>query len=577
MRIMANVKNVLTILTIVILGFLIRLIGINWDQGTFLHPDERFFIMVTQELEIPSSIKNYFSQESTLRVNNTNHKFYVYGTFPVALLKIISSLVLDKENFSTLTSLGRTISLFLETGTILVVFFLAKSFTKKYNLPKLTPFWSSLLYSLMVLPIQLSHFFTADPFVTFFGLLAVVLFTLTEKKGSASKTNSTKSNLWIILSGISWGIAISSKIAAIFFAPLLLGLFLFYNFEKYLKNIDLKKINKIFLKAFFSGIIFLITTYATVRIINPEYFAFSSWFNFNLSNLFLKNIRTLQSWSTPGTWFPPATQWQDRTPILFSLKNIFFFGLGIPQSIIVLGAITWIFFKKTKTALSFMLLWIIGFIVWQGNQFTQSLRYFYFLYPFLGLFGGIGISIVQQKISRKKQFFLNIFLLIIIIIWPLMFLQIFMVNHTRVQATNWIRKNIPANSNLVYEYWDDALPLLYVPGINVPYKIEALPVFEKESTKKWEEIDGKINNTDYYILSSNRAWASISRLPERYPQTSEFYQDLFNEKNNFYLQKTFQSYPSLKWLGIPITFNDQWAEEAFTVYDHPTVYIFEKK
>ena len=120
-----------------------------------------------------------------------------------------------------------------------------------------------------------------------------------------------------------------------------------------------------------------------------------------------------------------------------------------------------------------------------------------------------------------------------------MFLQIFMVNHTRVQATNWIRKNIPANSNLVYEYWDDALPLLYVPGINVPYKIEALPVFEKESTKKWEEIDGKINNTDYYILSSNRAWASISRLPERYPQTSEFYQDLFNEKNNFYFNYTY--------------------------------------
>jgi hypothetical protein len=574
MRIMANVKNVLTILTIVILGFLIRLIGINWDQGTFLHPDERFLVMVTQELEIPSSIKNYFSPESTLRVENTSHKFYVYGTFPVVLIKVISNLALDKENFTTLTSLGRTISLFLETGTILLVFFLAKSFTKKYNLPKMTPFWSSLLYSLMVLPIQLSHFFTVDPFVTFFGLLAVVLFTLTEEKESISKTNSLKSNLWFILGGVSWGIAISSKIAAIFFAPLLLSLFLFYNFEKYSKN---TKIKEIIIKSFFSGIIFLVTTYATVRIINPEYFAFSSWFNLDLSNLFLKNIRTLQSWSTPQSWFPPATQWQDRTPILFSLKNIFFFGLGIWQSIIIFGGMSWSFLKKTKTILSFILLWIIGFIVWQGSQFTQTLRYFYFLYPFLALFGGIGLSVLQQKIPKKRQFFSNIFLLIIIMIWPLMFLQIFMVNHTRVQATHWIRKNIPKNSNLVYEYWDDALPLSYVPGKNVHYKTEALPVFEKESTKKWEEINRKINNTDYYILSSNRAWASISRLPDRYPQTAEFYQDLFNEKNNFYLQKTFQSYPSLKWLGIPITFNDQWAEEAFTVYDHPTVYIFEKK
>jgi len=119
--------------------------------------------------------------------------------------------------------------------------------------------------------------------------------------------------------------------------------------------------------------------------------------------------------------------------------------------------------------------------------------------------------------------------------------------------------------------------LAYVPGKINNYQAKAISVFDQDSTQKWETINYELANADYYILSSNRAWASISRIPNRYPQTSIFYQNLFGGETNYQMEKVFQTSPSLEWLGIPVTIDDQWAEEAFTVYDHPTVYIFRNK
>ena len=31
-------------------GFLLRLLGINWDQGNLFHPDERQLLMLSQEM-----------------------------------------------------------------------------------------------------------------------------------------------------------------------------------------------------------------------------------------------------------------------------------------------------------------------------------------------------------------------------------------------------------------------------------------------------------------------------------------------------------------------------------------------
>ena len=97
------------------------------------------------------------------------------------------------------------------------------------------------------------------------------------------------------------------------------------------------------------------------------------------------------------------------------------------------------------------------------------------------------------------------------------------------------------------------------------------------------------------MLASNRLYASIPRLPPRYPLTIAYYRALFSERLGFELVADFTSYPQLgpfvfpdqecpfplaeadyRYQEAPIEVRLPPAEEAFSVYDHPRVLIFRK-
>jgi YYY domain-containing protein len=143
--------------------------------------------------------------------------------------------------------------------------------------------------------------------------------------------------------------------------------------------------------------------------------------------------------------------------------------------------------------------------------------------------------------------------------------------------------------------WDDGLPLrvdgydafggIYTPGLN-------FNMYTDDNPDKLEHFINVYNQTEYILISSNRQWGSLTRLPERFPMTTLHYRHLlgcpddrtiqwcysvaqpgmFHGDLGFELVKVFQSDPSIGSLRI----NDQFAEEAFTVYDHPKVLIFRK-
>ncbi|MGH7805744.1 MAG: DUF2298 domain-containing protein, partial [Candidatus Binatia bacterium] len=82
----------------------------------------------------------------------------------------------------------------------------------------------------------------------------------------------------------------------------------------------------------------------------------------------------------------------------------------------------------------------------------------------------------------------------------------------------------------------------------------------------------QLAEVDWVILSSNRLWGTIPRLPWQYPLTRRYYEVLFSGRLGFRLERAVTSYPRLGPIEIP----DDGAEEAFTVYDHPKVLIFKK-
>lgn len=113
-----------------------------------------------------------------------------------------------------------------------------------------------------------------------------------------------------------------------------------------------------------------------------------------------------------------------------------------------------------------------------------------------------------------------------------------------------------------------------------------LQVYYDETPYKRDIFLRALNNTDYLIISTNRRYDSQSRIPYRWPMTMRYYDALFSGELGFALVQTFEStfelgplkvsdqylptYDGPKWL------NEFEAEEAFHVYDHPTVFIFRK-
>ncbi len=564
---------------ILFLALFLRLFGLNWDQGQHLHPDERFLTMVANDISLPLSVGDYLNSDTSPLnpYNYPQYQFFVYGTFPLFLTKTLAVL-LGMDSYSTLTLLGRALSALFDFGTVILLYHLAKLL---FPQAKKLFFLAPLLYTLFVLPIQHSHFFVVDTFLTFF--LTATFFSLSSwflKKSPSS----------LFLASLSFGLAMSCKVSAIYFAPTLALFFLFFLFKQHpsFKAILLA----VSLFSFFS--------FFTFRFFQP--YAFTTLFTPNPK--FLENLQTLQSFNNPNAWFPPGVQWLNRIPLLFPLKNLILWGLGLPLSLLLFYS----FFhliknKKYHSPLLFLSFFFpLSLFLIQGLQPVTTMRYFLPLYPFLALLSAPALF----TLIRLKNHPLRLGLFFALFLYSLAFFTLYLRPHSRVTASFWIYQNIPPASSLANEHWDDPLPL-HLPGHNAAfYQGPALELYGPDNSQKWQIIWSQLGSLDYLFLSSNRLWASIPRVPDRYPLTSRYYQDLFDEKLGFKKIVEINSYPGFplpflhhcfyfgptnypyqekknSWFAKQICsspgiyFRDDTAEEAFSVYDHPQVLVFQKK
>ncbi|MBN1145629.1 MAG: glycosyltransferase family 39 protein [Anaerolineales bacterium] len=144
--------------------------------------------------------------------------------------------------------------------------------------------------------------------------------------------------------------------------------------------------------------------------------------------------------------------------------------------------------------------------------------------------------------------------------------------------------------------WDDGLPLRLdgYDGFGGIYPLDLdFNMYWDDNPEKLERFTRILDQADYIAISSSRQWGSLPRIPERFPLTSLYYRNLlgcppqqvieycynvaepgmFQGELGYELVATFDSSPAIG----SLTINDQFAEEAFTVYDHPKVFIFKKR
>ncbi|MBI3978228.1 MAG: DUF2298 domain-containing protein, partial [Chloroflexi bacterium] len=179
------------------------------------------------------------------------------------------------------------------------------------------------------------------------------------------------------------------------------------------------------------------------------------------------------------------------------------------------------------------------------------------------------------------------------IFYTLAYVSIYSKPHPAVVMSRWIAGNVPPGATIAREHWEESLPNLG------GYRVVELPMYEPdEDANKVRRLVDEIQRNDYIVFYSNRLYGTISRLPERYPVSTEYYRALFRGQLGFELVRVETGYPNLLGISLaddtfgrpglpvppllaghrptPIVLQGGYADESFTVYDHPKVMLFRK-
>jgi YYY domain-containing protein len=647
-----------------LLGAYFRTLALyGWDEPSYrLHPDERFMLMVAGDIRLPSSLSEYLdSQRNPLNPRNRGRPFYVYGMLPQTLTRLTAVMLTPNDllpaqvpdprypdtstaqipnpelaypklsllrpllnpgrinltDFYYIHKVGRAYSALFDIAAILLTFLIAR---RLYG-PRVAAL-AALLYALAALPIQLAHFFTVDSATSFFVLLSIYCAVRIAQGGGAGS---------YVALGLSIGAAMACRvtlatlglIGAVAVAQRLWGSRRTTNDERRTTNDEedsriTHHASRITSHPSIAlGLLALagIISVLTFRMLQPDAFRGTSFFDLRPDQRFIDNIAEIGRYVSGQAESPPSDQWANRTPYLFPFTNMVLWGMGLP-----LGIAAWAGWALAgwqiihRRALVHLVPWmsIALYFVWQGGILNPSMRYFALLYGVYAAFAAwllVGVWDRHAALTaaterppyrggwwpirrwwtpiRRWSLVVGRWSTVIVVIgtlgWAYAFTRIYTRPHSRITASRWIYQHIPPGSTISAEQWDDGLPLnLDGRSAGQYVGVEMFPYAEDDPIKYtgFQGADGKYNpglldqldQLDYIILSSNRIYDSTSRLPMRFPALMRYYHYLFSGELGFELVADIHSYPTL--FGIPIP--DQGAEEAFSVYDHPRVLIFKK-
>jgi len=527
-------RSRLLLLTIVIVGTILRIIGLY--HGITYHPDERGNVMHVMRLSF----------------DNLNPKFFAYGSFPLYLLFFIrtffSLFSTYLSSYDGLFRIGRVISVLFGVGSIIATYLIGKRmYTRRIGL------FASLFLSLSVIHIQYCHFYAVDIWLTL--MVAIIFLALLGIARNGRMKN-------YIVTGILFGIGLATKISIL---PLMLTVVLSH-------FIWVMKSGTLFhFRQHWRLIVLFLVIAVTFSVCQP--------YTYLDYKKFSHDVRE-QSSMVRGIWQPPYTiQYEKTVRYLYHIDQMMKWSIGYPLVIAgLLGMILSLFgvYKRWYSIELLLLSWLIPYFLITGSFKVKFLRYMLPILPFLCLLAARFFDVlIRDKSNRTRYMFglLAVSLTVVyLFLYSIAFVSIYTRPHTYITASKWIYKNISSNETILGEHWDDKLPVSVRGSGKKPRAIE-LPMYEKDNKSKISFIADALEKGDYIALPTKRVYGSVGKMPERYPVSARYYQLLLSGKLGYQLVKTFQSYPTI--FGFELV--DDLADESYSVYDHPKIYIFKKK
>ncbi len=555
-------------LIIVVAGWL-RVDSHNWDDSQHINVDELSVSKATlKRVNIPtgSSLNTLFDPQNSPLNPRAGGALFVYGAFPLYIVKTVSSTlsaVTGDRYFSGLDGIeqtGRVIAGLLDTLVVAMVFLMGALLWGAW--PGII---ASGLYALAILPIQTSHFYISDPFMSTF-MAATLLCSLLFYR---------KRRLWLLLlAGVCAGLAMACKLSA---APVLLlplaSALLITLAERGEKNGRAP-----WRRALSWGGIAVGGAALGLFVGDPFAILDASTFAAQISDQARINGGAIDEWFTRkyvGTW-PVAHLWGQM--ILLGVGPLV--GLAGTVGIGVVAGRAW----RDRRWVGLLLL--VGASAYFASIAFVEIkwdRYLMPLGPYLCLFAtAFGLWGYELAGKRGRGFVVQgavfAMLLLSALLGATAVSSIFRSEHTQVAASRWIYSNIPQGSHIGIEKTALAMPMP-LSGYDVQkdwYQfVQMDPLEDKPSQEVADTFRTQLRDADYLVIDATQAAGTVPHLPWRYPVQIRYYSLLLSGQLGFSVALHSTSYPRIGGMEIPD--DGGWVDLSFMDSSHPPIWVLTKE
>lgn len=637
------------IVLILALAATLRLTGLDWDAYEHYHPDERYISWVASSIEWPSTAVTalnptqsswnpfYWPPDAAsegISVPQDQRRDFAYGHVPLYLGVLATRLVeqiapaivhklpadwlltrdilngADRVEFRHLTAVARAVTALFDVGTVWLVYLIGKQLYR----PAVGLLAAAFL-AVNVMHIQLAHFFISDPVLTFFVVTAVFCLLLAEH---------WQRRRFLLAAALFTGLAVGSKFAAILLL-LPLGLAVWRLCHRrwvlWLATAVAVAFFTFFVTNPFAVLDFGCQVRTPATAVGPFELPAINW-----GSCYLQNIVTQGAMVRGSSDIPFTRQYIGTTPYLYFIEMQARWGMGWMLALAAFGGWLWQLAAslralpvrswwqqygwqlwKPLTAVDFplkhwlVLAWVLPFFLSTGSFLVKFMRYVQPITPFLMVYAA---ALCLSLPSRWGRWLAATAVGLPTALYALSFVNLYQQPHPWLAGSVWIYENVPANSLILSEQWDDALPTsLQIDGEwrrRAEYQQAELTWLTgadaNDNLAKLEANLEQLAAADYVTIVSNRSYGVLPQLHGRYPLSGQYHQLLFEgslgyeavyangrapQLGRWSLQPDYFTGPGLQPPALvqaawgPVTaVNGGRVDESFTVYDQPLLIIF---
>ena len=577
----------------------LRMNGLDWDGGSFYHPDERsiylradcMYRVLTEAPGWDSCQNRDFPQDTpgfpgpgTLLDKDTsplNPHWFPLGSIIIYLLVGIRFLMepfMDQVRLQDLASTGRALAAFADTVSVVLLFFLGRRlFGQGAGL------LAAALGALTVFNIQVTHFYRPESFVVLLALVAFWWMLNVLERGRLRDH---------VILGLVIGVTFAFRGSSLpILAPVALtyATLLWRRWETGERSwLLVQPLLRPAALAFGAALLTFAVLQPYALLDYRKYVADLGW------EAMIARTAGLVPYTLQYVGIPRNG--------LYELRQTAVWALGLPLGLVAWGGLAASIvagIRRPRIGEWLLVSWVV--VLLAGIVPLFEVKFLRYVAPVLFVLVLLGSHWLMEayRFARERGVAwgrvvqaVMAFVVASTAFYALAFASIYSTDHPGIQASAWLNDNAPARANVLTDnHWDEGFPDLG------RFNVDQLRIHEGDTPQKVWDAAAQIESADYIMSYSNRPWGSILRAPERYPYSSTYYGALFSGELGFELVHGFARYPTLAGVSFvhdpftaaglerpesvpgvetgPLALDLGYADENVTNYDHPLVLVWE--